>query len=155
MEKRPAPAAVHGHALPSDRVLAFVLVAFALSGFAAMVYQVAWMRTLSLVIGSSVYAVSLTLTAYILGLTIGAATFARFVDRHRDLVTLMAWLEIGTGVAALTVVPILGRLPIAMIGVIESYSHSFALLMAVEFLLVFLDHPRSRRCSWAPCSRRS
>jgi spermidine synthase len=136
-EKRQPPAG-QGHPLPSDRVLAFVLLAFALSGFAAMVYQVAWMRTLSLVIGSSVYAVSLTLTAYILGLTIGAAAFARLVDRNRDLLTLMAWLEIGTGVAALTVVPILGRLPLAMIGIIEDYSRSFPLLMTIEFLLVFL-----------------
>jgi spermidine synthase len=135
-EKRQPPAA-HGHPIPSDGALAFVLVAFALSGFAAMVYQVAWMRTLSLVIGSSVYAVSIALTAYILGLTIGAAAFARVVDRNRDLLTLMAWLEVGTGVAALAVVPILGRLPIAMIGIIEDYSRSFPLLMAVEFLLVF------------------
>lgn len=132
------PPAGRAHALPSDRVLAFVLVAFALSGFAAMVYQVAWMRTLSLVIGSSVYAVSITLTAYILGLAIGAAAFARLVDRHRDLLTLMAWLEIATGVAALAVVPIFGRLPLAMINVIQDYSHSFPLLMAVEFLIVFL-----------------
>jgi spermidine synthase len=133
--RQPRPV-VRGVAVPSDRVLAFVLVAFALSGFAAMVYQVAWMRTLSLVIGSSVYGVSITLTAYILGLTIGAAAFSRVVDRNRDLLTLLAWLEIGIGVAALTVVPVLGRLPIAMIGVIEDYSHSFPLLMAVEFLLV-------------------
>ncbi|MBM3307828.1 MAG: fused MFS/spermidine synthase [Candidatus Eisenbacteria bacterium] len=128
----------HGHAVHSDRVLAFVLAAFALSGFAAMVYQVAWMRTLSLVLGSSVYAVSITLTAYVLGLTIGAAVFARLVDRNRDLLLLFGWIEIGVGAAALGVVPILGRLPIAMIAVIEDYSGSFPLLMAVEFLIVFL-----------------
>jgi len=130
--------AEHARVLPSPGLLAFVLVVFGVSGFAAMVYQVAWMRALSLVIGSSVYAVSLTLTAYILGLALGAAVFSRLVDRNRDLVTTLAWLEIGVGASALAVAPVIGRLPLAVIGVIENFSHSFPLLMAIEFLIVFL-----------------
>jgi len=123
---------------PSDRVLAFVLVAFALSGFAAMVYQVSWMRTLSLVVGSSVYAVSITLVAYILGLALGAQVFSRIVDRNRDLLLTLGGLEIAIGAAALAVVPILGRLPVVMVGVIENYSASFGALMTAQFMLVFL-----------------
>jgi len=119
-------------------VVALVLVAFAVSGFAAMVYQVAWMRSLSLVIGSSVYAVSLTLTAYILGLALGASIVSRLVDRWEHLVGRLGFVEIGIGAAALLVVPVLGRLPLAMIGVIERFSESFAALMAVEFSIVFL-----------------
>jgi len=136
--KRKATPADRGKRVPADRVLAFVLVAFALSGFAAMVYQIAWMRTLSLVIGSSVYAVSLTLTAYILGLALGAALFSRFIDRTKDLLATMSGLEIGIGAAALIVVPILGRLPLMMIGVIRNYGGSFGALMAAEFFIVFL-----------------
>lgn len=121
----------------SRPVLVFALTAFALSGFAAMVYQVAWMRTLSLVIGSSVYAVSLTLTAFILGLAIGAAILARLVDRNKDLVGTMGFLEIGIGISCLAVVPIMGKLPVSVVGIIENYSGSFAALMAVEFSVVF------------------
>lgn len=122
----------------SSRLIALILVAFAISGFAAMVYQVAWMRSLSLVIGSSVYAVSLTLTAYILGLALGASIVSRFVDRWEHLAWRLGNIEIGIGAAALIVVPVLGRLPLAMIGVVERFSDSFGALMAAEFGIVFL-----------------
>ncbi len=119
-------------------VIVLAIVAFAVSGFAAMVYQVAWMRSLSLVIGSSVYAVSLTLTAYILGLALGASIVSRLVDRWERLLWRLGGIEIGIGAAALAVVPILGRLPLAMIGIVERFSGSFGALMAAEFGIVFL-----------------
>ena len=121
-----------------SHVIVLVLVAFAVSGFAAMVYQVAWMRSLSLVIGSSVYAVSLTLTAYILGLALGASIVSRLVDRWEHLLWRLGGIEIGIGAAALIVVPILGRLPLVMIGVVERFSDSFGALMAAEFGIVFV-----------------
>jgi spermidine synthase len=119
-------------------VLGLVLMALACSGFAALVYQVAWMRTLSLTIGSSVYAMSLILTAYILGLAIGTTIFSRFVDRSRHLLSALGTLQVGIGAAALLVVPVLGKLPVWMVAVVESNKGSFATLMFVEFAIVFL-----------------
>lgn len=119
-------------------VLALVLMALACSGFAALVYQVAWMRTLSLTIGSSVYAMSLILTAYILGLAIGTTIFSRFVDRSRHLLSALGTLQVGIGAAALLVVPILGKLPVWMVAVVEGNKGSFATLMFAEFAIVFV-----------------
>jgi spermidine synthase len=121
-----------------DRVVQLAILAFALSGFAAMVYQVAWMRTLSLVIGSSVYAISLTLTAYILGLALGTFFASRYVDRARHLVSGLGTLQIGIGATALLVVPFLGRLPLAMVGLVSRHSGSFGALMSAEFGLILL-----------------
>ncbi len=50
-----------------------LLLAYGVSGAAALVYEVAWTRALALVIGSTTYAFSLMLTAFILGLAIGSA----------------------------------------------------------------------------------
>jgi spermidine synthase len=58
------------------RARAAVLL-IAASGAVAMVYQQVWARFLTLVIGSSVYAVSLILAVFLLGLALGAATYSR------------------------------------------------------------------------------
>lgn len=58
-----------------------VLIVFALSGFAAMVFEVAWSRLLSQTIGSSVYGFTLMLIAFLIGLSSGAAAFSRIAMR--------------------------------------------------------------------------
>ncbi len=60
-----------------------LLLAFAASGFAAMVLEVAWTRSLALVLGSSVYAYASMLTAFLVGLASGAGSAARFLSRPR------------------------------------------------------------------------
>jgi spermidine synthase len=65
------------------RELRTVVVVFAVSGFAAMVLEVAWTRGLALVLGSSVYAYAAMLTAFLVGLASGAAVAARWLARRR------------------------------------------------------------------------
>lgn len=60
-----------------------LILAFAASGFAAMVLEVAWTRGAALVLGSSVYAYASMLTAFLLGLASGAASASRFLERRR------------------------------------------------------------------------
>jgi spermidine synthase len=60
------------------------VLAFAASGFAAMVLEVAWTRGLALVLGSSVYAYASMLTAFLLGLTSGAGSASYFLKRNRN-----------------------------------------------------------------------
>ncbi len=60
-----------------------LLVGFAISGFAALVYQLAWIRVLHLVIGSSVYAFSATLTLFLTGLALGSLAWNRLAGRRR------------------------------------------------------------------------
>jgi len=56
-------------------------VVFALSGFIAMVYEIAWTRVLALIIGSSVYAFTIMLTTFLVGLAVGASLMSRIADR--------------------------------------------------------------------------
>lgn len=53
------------------------VVGIAASGAIAMVYQQAWTRLLSLVIGSSVYAFSIILALFLSGLALGSAVYSR------------------------------------------------------------------------------
>ncbi len=80
-ERQSAPSVEQTPSTP-PRSRALVL-AFAVSGFAAMVLEVAWTRSLALVLGSSVYAYATMLTAFLLGLASGAASAAYFLTRRR------------------------------------------------------------------------
>ncbi|MFG0317625.1 MAG: spermidine synthase, partial [Planctomycetota bacterium JB042] len=61
------PAADAAGAGPS-RARPVVLIGYGVSGAAALVYEIGWTRALSLLVGSSVYAFGLMLTAFVLGL---------------------------------------------------------------------------------------
>jgi len=82
------------------RLRPIVLSVLALSGACAMVYEVAWTRFLTLLLGSSVYAFTLMLIAFLLG-TAGGATMA---SSHlgRPGVRPLAWLAAGLAGAGVT-----------------------------------------------------
>jgi spermidine synthase len=73
------------------------------SGAAALVYETIWMRWFRLAFGSTSHAVSATLSAYFIGLAIGAALFGRLSGRTARPLRLYGRLELGAGAAALFV----------------------------------------------------
>ncbi|MEE2986966.1 MAG: fused MFS/spermidine synthase, partial [Nitrospinota bacterium] len=89
----------------------FILTAFGVSGLCALVYQVAWNRILSLLLGSSIYAFSLILTTFILGLALGTVFFSRRVHRFEDLYKVFGLQQAGIGFSALAVLPLFGEIP--------------------------------------------
>lgn len=103
------------------------------SGFAAMVYQVAWTRSFSLSIGSSTYAFCLIVTAFIAGISLGSAVVSRFADHARDLTRILAILQLLVAVSALAVVPVHGELPLLIAPVFLDPGSSFAKLHAIQF----------------------
>ena len=84
-------------------VLLGVIGCFLLSGFAALVYQTAWMRQFSLVFGTSELAVAAVLSAYMGGLALGANLAARYIDRITKPVLYYGVLEAGIAISALSV----------------------------------------------------
>lgn len=113
------------------------LWALGLTGFASMLYEVSWTRTLSLLIGSSVYAFTLMLVAFICGLGLGSMVLAGWIDRRARLFRTLALLELAVGLSALLVEPLFGLLPLAVVELVNRYAGSFALLHLSEFLLAF------------------
>ena len=84
-------------------LLTGVSACFLLSGFAALLYQTAWLRQFSIVFGTSELAVAAVLAAYMGGLGAGAALAGRFLGRIRRPVLVYALLEGGVALAALCV----------------------------------------------------
>jgi spermidine synthase len=113
------------------------LAVSALSGFAALIYEVAWTRCLVITIGSTVYAFTLILAMFILGLAAGSALGARYVSRRKDPLSALVIVQALIGVLAIVFLPILGDLPVRVISLVDSLRSSYGKLMAAEFLLVF------------------
>jgi spermidine synthase len=87
----------------NNPLLVGVVACFVLSGFAALLYQTAWLRQFSLVFGTSELAVAAVLSAYMAGLSLGASLAARFVSRITRPVLFYGLLEAGIAISALAV----------------------------------------------------
>lgn len=115
----------------------FVLLAFGVSGFCALVYQLTWNRILSLLLGSSVYAFSLILSIFILGLALGTVGFARWVTRMKDLIKVFGLLQIGIGCSALAALPFFGEIPFVNRWVYQNWDIDFAAVQLSNLLIIF------------------
>ena len=74
---------------------AAVSAVFVLSGFAALVYQVAWQRALAAIYGSNAESVAVVVTAFMLGLGLGSLLGGRLADRPRiDHLAVFAVFEV-------------------------------------------------------------
>jgi spermidine synthase len=79
---------------------------FAVSGCAALVYEVMWARCFGVVFGSSTRAAAVVLAAYFLGMALGNALGGRFAVRTRAAaLRCYAWVELAVAAAALAVLP--------------------------------------------------
>ncbi len=76
-----APAADTPWVPQAARIMA--VVAFGLSGAAAMAYEVVWTRALAMTIGSSIYSFAVILMTFLVGIASGSATMSTFLGRGR------------------------------------------------------------------------
>jgi predicted membrane-bound spermidine synthase len=83
----------------------FLGIAF-LTGLASFVYEISWIRMLSLVLGASTHSFELMLATFILGLALGGLAVRRHVDASADPARLLAWVQIAMGLAALATLPV-------------------------------------------------
>ncbi len=87
-----------------------VTLLFMLSGSAGLVYQVLWMRSLGLFLGSDLYGVPITLGTFMGGLALGSLIGGRIGDRTSMPLLWYGLAELGIGVFALMFQPILSFL---------------------------------------------
>ena len=113
-----------------------VVAGFAVSGFVALSYEVIWSRVLSLIIGSSVYAFSIMLTTFLIGLAAGAAIASRLVDRIRRPVSAFALIEVAVGVTSLAGAYLFNDLPYVFVQLYRWVdSGAFGFLLFARFLI--------------------
>jgi len=94
---------------------------FFFSGFAALVYQVTWMRHLSLFFGSDVYSAAITLSVFMAGLSLGSYIAERVEDRVTRPLLLYGLIEILIGLYALFFTNLLGAFTPLLKQVYQAY----------------------------------
>ena len=122
---------------PLDNREKLILLSFGFSGMVALVYQIAWNRILSLLLGSSVYAFSLILTAFILGLALGTASFSRLLSRFGDPMRVYGFTQITIGVASLLSIPLFGTIPFVNRWIYANWGLQFDFIQFTNFLIIF------------------
>jgi predicted membrane-bound spermidine synthase len=107
---RPARAAPVEPAPAADGNPARLLLAVALlTGFASFIYEISWIRMLSLVLGASTHAFELMLSTFIFGLALGGLAVRRAVDASPAPERLLGGVQLAMGLAALATLPVYDR----------------------------------------------
>ena len=112
-----------------------VLISFGLSGFAALVYENAWTRALTLVIGSSTYSFTTMLVTFLVGLALGGFFYARFLGEREARLCTFGFIELWVGLAALATIPLFERMPLIFVRLLHGFGDSFNTFLSLQVFL--------------------
>ena len=113
--------------------------AAAISGFAALVYEVAWTRLLALVIGPTTYAFATMAAAFITGLAIGSAAGARIARRvSHPAVWMAAMLLVSAVTASVAAWYAATRMPLLVAAEVADPAAAFGPVIATQAAVVGL-----------------
>ncbi len=115
-----------------------VWIIFIFSGASGLIYEVIWMRQLTLIFGSTVFATSTVLTAFMAGLALGSFYFGRKIDESdQSPLRMYALLEAGIGAFCLVWPLILSVLGALYVLIHRNVTSEFYTLSLIRFVLTF------------------
>jgi predicted membrane-bound spermidine synthase len=87
-----------------------LLMVAALTGTASFIYEIGWIRMLTLVLGAATHSFELMLSAFILGLACGGYWVRRRIDRAREPLAFLGIVQVAMGLLALATLPLYGAM---------------------------------------------
>src|SRR5258706_599249 len=90
--------------LSGNNIVRLFLAGAFVTGLASFIYEIVWIRMLSLVLGSSFQAFELMLSAFVTGLALGGLWIRRRIDHIADPVRYAGLVQVLMGAAALATV---------------------------------------------------
>jgi predicted membrane-bound spermidine synthase len=103
IERIPAPRDARGE---ERRLLGPLLAVAFLTGLSSFIYEVGWIRMLSLVLGASTYSFELMLASFILGLALGSLWIRSRLDAAGEPIRLLAGIQVAMGILAALSIPV-------------------------------------------------
>jgi spermidine synthase len=81
-----------------------VLICAFFTGLSSFVYEIVWVRMLSLALGSTTHAFEIMISAFIAGLAFGSFWIRKRIDRLAEPLLIAGWAQLFMGLAALTTI---------------------------------------------------
>lgn len=103
------PAGMAAGALESDASagsLRLLLGVAALTGLSSFIYEVVWIRMLTLVLGAATHAFELMLAPFIMGIALGAWLIRNRIRNSNQALLLLARIQVAMGVLAVATLPL-------------------------------------------------
>ena len=91
---------------PNTRIVGVLLATALLTGLASFIYEIVWIRMLSLVLGATTHSFELMLASFILGLALGGLWIRNRIDQLDDPVRFLAMVQLAMGAAAAATIPL-------------------------------------------------
>jgi spermidine synthase len=115
-----------------------IYLMFFLSGAAALIYEVVWVRSLSLVFGGTHLAVTAVLSVFMGGLALGSYVIGKRIDASRRPLKLYGYLEIGIALSALAFIGLMKIYPVAYIYLAQGMDNHRLYLLVIRLLFSVL-----------------
>ena len=115
-----------------------IIILLGISGVTALFYEIIWIRPLSLVFGTTVYAVSTIIASFIFGLAIGSWLAGKYSDRIKNPLKFFAFIQIGIGTYGVLLLPLFSSLPPIYLEIYHAVLPNQILFFIVQILLSIL-----------------
>lgn len=123
----PLSIAADGERAPMGAAVRAASLSTMVAGFAAMVYEVAWYRVLTLMLGGSVYAFSTMLLAFLVGIAVGGGIGGRLGDRLRErggtdaVLRALAAVQIGVAATSILTMHLYPQMPFWYVSLFDAF----------------------------------
>ncbi|OGL44835.1 MAG: spermidine synthase, partial [Candidatus Schekmanbacteria bacterium RBG_16_38_10] len=126
-------------------LVGFIYLMFFLSGAAALMYQVLWVRSLSLIFGGSHLAVTAVLSIFMAGLAIGGYIIGKSADSMKKPLRVYGYLELLIGFFAIIFLVLIKLYPYIYIPLAQGRDDNpvYLFLIRIIFSVVVLIVPTS------------
>ena len=113
-----------------------ILLAFIVSGMAALVYEIAWIRPLHFIFGSTTYTLATIYSAFMLGLGFGSAIMSRFIKRIKNELFAYSLVEILIGIYGISFLLLIYPL-LDIYKIIGAFHNNLGIFYAMNYMLIF------------------
>jgi len=122
---------------PRSTARTVYLACFFFSGAAGLIYQILWIRILSIVFGNTIYAASMVVAAFLAGLAIGSHVWGKRADGIEKPLKAYIQLEVGIAVTSLAATVLIFLLDDAIVGMMSVESIASGRWQLLRFVMLF------------------